>query len=253
MACNKSDSRTLLGQASKTLTHGFSLRTPSWPGEQAQSCWRVRKCREQRPAMAMADIFSQPNSIWPTSWLLMCEWVHPRSAQLWPFQQNHTANPRSMSKKKKIMFIVTGHCSLVQFSSVAQSCPTLCDPTDCSMPGLPVHHQLPELAQSHVGWLADAIRPSHPLSSPSPPALNLSQHQGLFILLVAISLPRWLRGEESTCQCRRPKFDPRVGEIPLEKEMANSSFLAWEIPWIEESSGRYSPWGHKESDTTEAT
>ena len=65
-------------------------------------------------------------------------------------------------------------------SSVAQSCPTFCDPMDCSTPGLPVHHQLPELAQTHVRHISDAIQPSHPLSSPSPPTFNLSQHQGLF-------------------------------------------------------------------------
>ena len=67
-----------------------------------------------------------------------------------------------------------------QFSSVAQSCPTVCDPMDCSTPGFPVHQQLLKLAQTHVHWVGDAIQPSHPLSSPSPPAFNLSQHQGLF-------------------------------------------------------------------------
>ena len=66
-----------------------------------------------------------------------------------------------------------------QFSSVAQSCLTLCDPMNCSMPGLPVHHQLPELAHTHVHQVGDAIQPSHPLSTPSP-AFNLSQHHGLF-------------------------------------------------------------------------
>ena len=70
--------------------------------------------------------------------------------------------------------------SCVLFSSVAQSCPTLCDPMNHSTPGLPVHHQLPEPTKTHVHWVSDAIQPSHPLSSPSPPALNLSQHQGLF-------------------------------------------------------------------------
>ena len=70
--------------------------------------------------------------------------------------------------------------SLVQFSSVAQSCPTLCDPMNCSMPGLPVHHQLPEFTQTHVHRGSDAIQPSHPLLSPSPPAPNPSQHQSLF-------------------------------------------------------------------------
>ena len=68
---------------------------------------------------------------------------------------------------------------MIQFSLVTQSCPTLCNPMDCSMPGLPVHHQLPEFTQTHVHWVGDAIQPSHPLSSPSPPALNLFQHQGL--------------------------------------------------------------------------
>ena len=67
-----------------------------------------------------------------------------------------------------------------QFSSVAQPCPTLCNPMDHSTPGLPVHRQLPEFTQTHVHWVGDAIQPSHPLSSPFPPALNLSQHQGLF-------------------------------------------------------------------------
>ena len=64
--------------------------------------------------------------------------------------------------------------------SLARSCPTLCDPVDCSMSDFPAHHQLLELAQTHVHWVSDATKPSHPLSSPSPPALNLSQHQGLF-------------------------------------------------------------------------
>ena len=68
----------------------------------------------------------------------------------------------------------------VQFSSVTQSYLTLCDPMDCSTPGFSVHHQLSEFTQIHVRSVSDAIQPSHPLSSPSPPALNLSQHQGLF-------------------------------------------------------------------------
>ena len=68
---------------------------------------------------------------------------------------------------------------LVQFSSLTQSCPTLWDPMNCSMPGLTVHHQLPEFSQTHVHWVSDAIQPSNPLLSPSPPAFNLSQHQGL--------------------------------------------------------------------------
>ena len=68
----------------------------------------------------------------------------------------------------------------VQFTSVAQSCQTLCDPMNRSTPGLPVHHQLPDFTQTHIHQVGDAIQPSHPLSSPSPPAPNPSQHQGLF-------------------------------------------------------------------------
>ena len=70
--------------------------------------------------------------------------------------------------------------SSVQSSSIIQSCQTLCDPTDCSMPGFPVHHQLPELIQTHVHWVSDAIQPSLPLSPPSPPTFNLSQYQDVF-------------------------------------------------------------------------
>ena len=77
-------------------------------------------------------------------------------------------------------FFVEESFSSVQFSSVAQSCPTLCDPVNRSTPGLPVHHQLPQFTQTYAHWVRDAIQPSHPLSSPSPPAFNFSQHQGLF-------------------------------------------------------------------------
>ena len=70
--------------------------------------------------------------------------------------------------------------SSVQFSSVIQSCPTLCDPMDCSTLGFPVYHQLLELTETHVQQVGDAIQPSHPLLSSSPPAFNLSQYQGLF-------------------------------------------------------------------------
>ena len=68
----------------------------------------------------------------------------------------------------------------IQFSSVTQSCPTLCNPKDCSTPGFPVLHQFPKLVQTHVHWVGDPIQPSHPLSSPSPPASNPSQYQSFF-------------------------------------------------------------------------
>jgi len=83
---------------------------------------------------------------------------------------------KSFEKKTQLSF---KRCS-VQFSSATQSCPTLCDPMNCSTPGLLVHHQLPEFTQTHVHRVDDAIQPSHPLSSPLPPAPNPSQHQSLF-------------------------------------------------------------------------
>ena len=77
-------------------------------------------------------------------------------------------------------FLLQANCliliSSVQVSSVTQSCPTLCDPMDCSTPGLAIHHQLVKLAQTHVHRVSDVIQQSHPLLSPSPPAFNLSQH-----------------------------------------------------------------------------
>ena len=92
-------------------------------------------------------------------------WKQPVSVDAWVDKMLRNKNTKEYS---------------VQFSSVAQSCPTLYDPRNRSMPKLPVHHQLRESTQTHVHWVGDAIQPSHPLSSLSPPALNLSQHQGLF-------------------------------------------------------------------------
>ena len=83
-------------------------------------------------------------------------------------------------RRNGLVFIVNKRVqNAVQFSSVAQSCPALCDPIVCNTPGFPVRHQLSELAQTHVHQVGDAIQPSHPLLSPSP-AFDLSQHQGLF-------------------------------------------------------------------------
>ena len=92
--------------------------------------------------------------------------------------ENHLAEPsacRTMQFYRKFRVIATQ-----SVSSVAQSCPTVCDPIDCSTPGFPVQHQLPELAQTHVHRVSDTIQSSHTLSPPSPPTFNLSQHQGLF-------------------------------------------------------------------------
>ena len=99
--------------------------------------------------------------------------------RVWSTSNSH---PRSMEKTPRLavypvhlIFLLEGCCY-----SVAQSCPTPCNPMNCSTPSFPVLHHLPELVQTHVHWVGDAIWPSHSLSPPSPPALNLSQHQGLF-------------------------------------------------------------------------
>ena len=105
----------------------------------------------------------------------------------------------------------------VQFSSVAQSCLILCDPMNCSTPGLPVHHQLPEFTQTHVHRVSDAIQPSHPLSSSSSPALNPSQHQSLFQWVN--SLMRW------------PKYWSFSFSIILSKKSQDCSPLEW-TGWI---------------------
>jgi len=107
----------------------------------------------------------------------------------WNNEPNHTPKgtrkirteikPKARRRKEIIKSINISTLS-VQFSSVAQSCLTLCDPMNHSTPGLPVHHQLQEFTQTHIHWVSDAIQPSHPLSSPSPPAPNPSQHQSLF-------------------------------------------------------------------------
>ena len=95
-----------------------------------------------------------------------------------------------------------------QFSSVAQSCPTLCDPMNSSMPGLPVHHQLPEFTQTYLHWVGDGIQPSHPLLSPSPPAFYLSQNQVLFQWIS--SLHQVAKVLESQLQHQSFQWTPRT-------------------------------------------
>ena len=108
----------------------------------------------------------------------------------------------------------------VQFSSVTQSCLTLCDPRDCSTPGLPVPHYLSEFAQTHVHWVGDAIQPSHPLPFPSPPSLNLSQHRVFFFFSSELALCiRW------------PKYWNFSFSISPSNE--NSGFISFRIDWFD--------------------
>ena len=114
--------------------------------------------------------------------------------------------------------------SSVQFSSVAQSCPTLCDPMNRSTPGLPVHHQLPEFTQTHVHWVGDAIQPSHPLSSPSPPTPNPSQHQGLF---------QWVNsawGGQSTGVSALASFLPKKSQGLSPSEW--TGWISLQLSWV---------------------
>ena len=102
-----------------------------------------------------------------------------------------------------------GFTNSVQFSSVAQSYLTLCDPTDCNTSGLPVHHQLLQFTQTHVHWVCDAIQPSHPPLFPSPPALNLSQHQSFTMS----QLFSW--GGQSTGVSALASFLPKKSQVDL--------------------------------------
>ena len=108
------------------------------------------------------------------------------------------------------------HCTF-SVRSVAQSCPTLCDPMNCSKPGLPIQNQLPEITQTHVHWVGDAIQPSHPLSSPSPPTFNLSQHQGLF---------KWVNSSHQMAQ---------VLEFSFSSSLSNeySGLISFRMDWLD--------------------
>ena len=119
---------------------------------------------------------------------------------------------------ENILFNLYNSIKVDQFSSVAQLCLTLCDPMDCSTSGLPVHHQLPELAQTHVHRVSDAIQPSHPLSAPSPPAFNFSQHQGLF---------QWV----SSLHQLRPNYWSFSFSISLSNQY--SELISFRIGWFD--------------------
>ena len=113
--------------------------------------------------------------------------------------------------------MILQYCFSVQFRSVAQSCPTLCDPMNCSTPGLPVHHQLLEFTQTHVHRVGDAIQPSHPLSSPSPPASN----------------PPSIRvfANESTLSMRWPKYWSFSFSIIPSKEIPG--LISFRMDWLD--------------------
>ena len=147
----------------KSTCHVASHLRDNWEGWRL---WRNGKCLHLMKQLLL--------SMSPLSLLRKC--------------QPYLAGSSDSSKKKwyfqvfiwDLLLFKYWQISSVQFSSVAQSCPTLCNPMNHSTPGLPVHHQLPEFTQTHLHRVSDAIQPSHPLSSPFPPAPNPSQHQSLF-------------------------------------------------------------------------
>ena len=133
------------------------------------------------PASGLLGLHSpQITENWGLPQCLKCMWTpifrKPRQDSIC-FKNNFLKNVSHFNKEESSIF--KKEIKVTSVSSVAQSCMTLCNPVDCSTLG-PVHHQLPELAQTHVHGDSDAIQPSHPLSSPSPPIFNVSQHQGLF-------------------------------------------------------------------------
>ena len=136
-------------------------------------------------SLSCAWLFATPRTV---ACRLLCPWGFSRQVYWNPvyFFSIQWSN-RGLPHCRQILYhlekSMATHCIIltsVQFSSVTQSCPTLCDSMDCSTPSLPVLHQHPELAQTHIHRVGDVIQPSQPLSSPSPPAFSLSQHQGLF-------------------------------------------------------------------------
>ena len=138
----------------KWLRHNFWGSTPSFCGSS-----------QPPPSSSKRDLNNGSNILKPNSSHL--EIILPFKALWWenlPLKRLH----------------IRYHVAQITVISIAQLCPTLCDPIDCRMPGFPVHYQLQKLAQTHVHQVGDAIQPSHPLSSPSPPTFNLAQHQGLF-------------------------------------------------------------------------
>ena len=141
------------------------------------SSYSVYDFVEMRATRWRLLIFPTPDSEspqYPVLFLLLLQW---QKCFFYKNQLPHIGVPLAFIRVSYSLYCVTSiflRLLSVQFSSVAQSCPTLCDPMTCSTPSLPVHHQLLESTQTHVHCVCDAIQPSHPLSSPSPPALNPS-------------------------------------------------------------------------------
>ena len=152
-----------------TLFDSFSQYTAA-PSSLASHHWCWTRTVSEGVCWGRWEVGREPGCC--PSQLLTCNRVSPPRAQFCIY----TEAPNQLTSNSLLTWAFRSD----QIRSVTQSCPTLCDPMNRSMPGLPVHHQLPEFTQTHVHWVSDAIQPSRPLSSPFPPAPNPSQHHSLF-------------------------------------------------------------------------
>ena len=134
------------------------------------SCKEIVRCGQKFTAWLCVSVAIVQGGCWELSLFLHPVFSSRFQGGLWRIRQPFL----------EVLISPVWYSWITQFCSVTQSCLTLCDPMDCRTPGFPVLSCVPEFAQTHVHWVSDAIQPSHPLSSPSLPAFNLSQHQGHF-------------------------------------------------------------------------
>ena len=167
-----------VAQSSATLCDPMNCSTPGIPVHRQLPEFTQTRVHRVSDAIQPSHPLSSPSSPAPnpSQHQSLFQWVNSSHevAKVLEFQLRACKKTWSKIWTTIVLLFTT------VFSSVAQSCPTLCDPMNCSTPGLPVYHQLPDFTQTHVHRVSDAIQPSQPLLSPSPPAPNPSQHQSLF-------------------------------------------------------------------------
>ena len=162
-----------MAEAAESMTFSFSIPTQTYLPSEPRTAHTFQWRRKQRGCWSLTE--TEQSNLGFKKHTSITSLLYQRMEHYTPTVLFLTSN----IGKDRLSFPNFLFCS-VQFSSVTQSRPTLCDSMNRSTPGLPVHHKLPEFTQTHVHWVADAIQPSHPLSSPSLPAPSPSQHQGLF-------------------------------------------------------------------------
>ena len=166
------------GTSEITAGNQLEMRMKKRFWSEGATCWVTHSYPKAGATKALWPQMPGPRLV-PLSHIQPLTFIHRMEDPMLTFTSDNALmqDTKSSLNMSSVSVILT--CS-VQSSSVTQSCPTLCDPMNRSMPGLPVHHQLPEFTQIHVHRVSDAIQPSHPRSSPFPPTPNTSQHQSLF-------------------------------------------------------------------------